>query len=395
MRVRGKGSQARRKDNVKITRVETLELPEGTTVHAGAIGWLWVRVHTDAGLVGLGETYPATASEKAVVLKDLAPLLIGREPRDLEAIWQDLFLAVQYRGWAGAEIRALSAVDIALWDLFARSVDLPLYRLLGGQCWESIPIYNTCYDDEYDFNTHPAELANDLYAAGISAMKIWPFDEVARRNRGQRISHAEMEQCLTPVRKIREALGERMQVAIEFHGYWNLPSAIKIARALEPYGVMWLEEMLPQDNLAAYAVLAQEVSQPLCVSERLATRWGFREILENHAARVIMPDVAWCGGLSEARKIAFAAETHYLPVAPHNCGGPVLHFASWHLAMATRNLMILETVRRHYEDRFVPIVTATGKPHNGHLGIPPGPGLGIDLKPELLASGRVRAGSLP
>jgi galactonate dehydratase len=380
---------------MRIIRVETLELLEATTVHAGAVGWLWVRVHTDDGVTGLGETYPATSSEKAVVLKDLAPRLIGREPRDLEAIWQDLFLSVQYRGWAGTEIRALSAVDIALWDLFARSVNLPLYRLLGGECWESIPIYNTCYDDRYDFNTHPAELANDLHAAGIAAMKIWPFDEVACRNRGQRISPAEMEHCLTPVRKIREALGDRMQIAIEFHGYWNLPSAIKIARALEPYNVMWLEEMLPQDNLAAYAVLAQEVSQPLCVSERLATRWGFREVLENRAARIVMPDVAWCGGLSEARKIAFAAETCYLPIAPHNCGGPVLHFASWHLAMATRNLMILETVRRHYEDRFVPLVTATGKPRNGRLGVPPGPGLGVDLKPELLDSGRVRVESFP
>jgi galactonate dehydratase len=384
-----------RKDNVKITQIETVELPEGTAVHAGTIGWLWVRVHTDEGIVGVGETYPATASEKAVVLKDYAPLLIGREPRDLEAIWQDLFVAVQFRGWAGAEIRALSAVDIALWDLSARSANLPLYRLLGGQCWESIPIYNTCYDDAYDFNTHPAELAKDLLAAGVSAMKIWPFDEVARRNRGQRISLAEMKQCLEPVRKIREACGDRMQIAMEFHGLWNLPAAIKIARALEPYGVMWLEEMLPQDNLAAYAVLAREVSQPLCISERLATRWGFRELLENGAARVIMPDVAWCGGLSEARKIAFAAETHYLPVAPHNCGGPVLHFASWHLAMATRNLLILETVRRHYADRFVPYVTLAGAPEDGKLGVPPGPGLGVDLKPDLVASGRVRVERFP
>lgn len=380
---------------MKIVRVETVELPESTAVHAGAIGWLWVRVHTDAGPVGLGETFPATASEKAVVLSDFAPRLIGRDPRDLEAIWQDLFLSVQYRGWGGAEIRALSAVDIALWDLFAKSLNLPLYRLLGGQCWESIPIYNTCYDDAYDFNTYPSELARDLLAAGISAMKIWPFDDVARRTRGQSISPSEMDHCLIPVRKIREALGEQMEIALEFHGFWNLPCAIKIAHALEPYRVLWLEEMLPQDNLAAYAVLAREVAQPLCVSERLATRWGFREILENHAASIIMLDVAWCGGLSEARKIASAAETQYLPVAPHNCGGPIIHFASWHLAMATRNLFIMETVRRNYLHRFSPVVTATGAPQNGKLGIPPGPGLGVELKPELLTSERVRVEAFP
>lgn len=381
--------------SVKIVRIETVELPESTAVHCGAVGWLWLRVHTDEGLIGLGETFPAIVAEKAVVLQDFAPKLIGRDPRDIEAIWHDLFTSVQHRGWAGTEIRALSAVDIALWDLFAKSLNVPLFRLLGGQCRETVPIYNTCYDDAYDFNTHPAELAQDLFAAGIRAMKIWPFDDAARRNRGQSISRDEMEHCLRPVRKIRDTLGEQMQIAMEFHGYWNLPSAIKIARALEPLSVMWLEEMLPQDNLAAYAVLAREVSQPLCVSERLATRWGFREILENRAASIIMPDVAWCGGLSEARKIAAAAETQYLPIAPHNCGGPVIHFASWHLAVATPNLFILETVRRHYADRFVPLVTAAGAPRDGKLGEPPGPGLGVELKPELLASGRVRVEQFP
>lgn len=380
---------------MKIVRIETVELPESTTVHAGTIGWLWVRIHTDEGMVGLGETFPATAPDKTVLLRDFAHQLVGRDPRDIEAIWLDLFTSVQYRGWAGAEIRALSAVDIALWDLLARSANLPLYRLLGGRCWESVPVYNTCYDDIYDFNTQPVELARDLLVAGIRAMKIWPFDAVARKNRGQSISNEEMDCCLAPVRKVRETFGEQMQIAMEFHGFWNLPCAVKIARALEPYHVMWLEEMLPQDNLKAYATLAQEVSQPLCISERLATRWGFREVLENGAAKIIMPDVAWCGGLSEARKIAAAAETNYLPIAPHNCGGPVVHFASWHLAMATRNLFILETVRRHYQDRFVPLVTSAGAPLNGSLGEPPGPGLGIELKPELLASNRVRVEGFP
>lgn len=380
---------------MKITRVETIELSESTSVHAGVIGWLWLRIHTDEGVTGLGETFPATVPDQAVILRDYAPQLVGRDPRDIEAIWLDLFTSVQYRGWAGAEIRALSAVDIALWDLLARSVNLPLYRLLGGRCRESIPIYNTCYDDAYDFNIQPVELARELLSVGIRAMKIWPFDGVARKSRGQFISHDEMEHCLTPVRKIREAMGDQMQIAMEFHGLWNFPCAIKIAKALEPFHVMWLEEMLPQDNLKAYAALAREVSQPLCLSERLATRWGFREILESGAASIIMPDVAWCGGLSEARKIAAAAETNYLPIAPHNCGGPVVHFASWHLAMATRNLMILETVRRHYSHRFAPFVTSPGGPRGGSLGEPPGPGLGIELKPEVTTGHRVRLMSFP
>ncbi|HEX5483820.1 MAG TPA: mandelate racemase/muconate lactonizing enzyme family protein [Terriglobia bacterium] len=380
---------------MKIIRVETVEFEASTAVHAGMVSWLWVRLYGDNGLIGLGETFPASWAEKPVVLKDFAPQLIGRDPRDIEAIWRDLFVSVQYRGWAGAEIRALSAVDVALWDLLAKSAGLPLYRLLGGKCRDTVPIYNTCYDDHYDFTRQPAELAQDLAASGIHAMKIWPFDSVAIRNRGQTISAAEIDECLGPVRAIRQALGMSMEIAMEFHGYWNLPSSIKIARALEPYSVMWLEEMLPQDNPAAYAVLAQKVSQPLCISERLLTRWGFREILETGAASVIMPDIAWCGGLSEARKIAGMAETYYLPVAFHNCGGPITHFASWHLSTATPNLKILETVRRHYADRFLPVVTSPGAPENGVLGIPPGPGLGTDLRPDFLDSNLVKIESFP
>ncbi len=374
---------------MKINKIETIELREGTVVHAGTIGWLWVRILTDEGLWGLGETYPASSSEKAVILNDIAPRLLGRDPRDIESLWHDLFLAVQYRGWAGAEIRAISAVDVALWDLMGRAANLPVYRLLGGKCWDNVRVYNTCYDDTFDFLKQPVDLARDLYASGIRALKIWPFDEIARRNHGQSISASELEEGLTPVREMREALQEKMEIAVEFHGLWNLPCAIKIARALEPYKVMWLEELLPQDNLAAYQTLAQRVSSPLCISERLMTRWGFREILENGAAGVIMPDVAWCGGLSEARKIANWAETYYLPIAPHNCGGPVTHFATWHLAVATPNLMIMETVRRHYADRFVPIATSSGAVEGGRLELPPGPGLGVDLRTEFLKSPKV------
>lgn len=379
---------------MRITKVEAIELTKSTAVHWGTIGWLWVRVQTDDGLIGLGETCPASEAEKAVVLRDLAPRLLGRDPRDIEALWHEMFLTVQYRGWAGAEMRAMSAIDLALWDLLGRSANLPVYRLLGGPCWDSIPVYNTCYDDSYDFNTQPVELAQELLSAGIGAMKIWPFDEVGKRNRGQSISVAEMTHCLSPVRKIREACGDTMQIAMEFHGYWNFPCAVRIAEALEPYHVMWLEELLPQDNLATYAALAQKCRQPLCVSERLFTRWGFRELFENGAAGIMMPDVCWCGGLSEARKIANWAETYYRPIAPHNCAGPVTHFASWHLAIATPNLLILETVRRHYNDRFVSIATAAGAPVKGRLGHPPGPGLGVDLRPEFVASNRVKIDSV-
>lgn len=368
---------------MKITAVETIRLRKGLRVHAGPIGWLWVRIHTDEGLIGLGETYPHPASEQAVILDRLAPLLIGRDPLAIERLWADLFLAVSYSGWAGAEMRAISALDIALWDILGQSAGLPVYRLLGGPCRDSIPIYNTCYD-HLDFLTQPVELARSLLAAGIPAMKIWPFDPIARQTRGQSISPAQIQQGLAGLEAIRAELGSAIDVALEFHGYWSLPCAIRIAQAVEPLDPMWLEEMLPQDNLSAYRELAASTRLPLCLSERLMTVWQFRDLLELGAARIVMPDLSWCGGLTQGRRIAALAEAAYLPVAPHNCGGPVLHWASAHFASAIPNLRILETVRRHYLDEYDGLLDHMLVPASGALPLPEGPGLGVRLNPERL-----------
>jgi len=367
---------------VRITSIETIHLARGITVHAGPVQWLWVRIHTDSGLVGLGETYPHPEAEKAVVQRSLAPVLLGRDPLQIDRLWADMFQAIAYSGWAGAEMRAISAVDMALWDLAGKAAGMPVYQLLGGASRDSIRTYNTCYD-HIDFLTEQVRLARELANSGVYAMKIWPFDGIAKETGGQYITADQMRRGMEPLRLIKEEFGETMDVAMEFHGYWNLPCAIKIAHALEPYKPMWLEEMLPQDNLAAYRELASETPLPLCLSERLMTRWGFRELLENRAARIIMPDICWCGGIAEAKKIASMAETYYLPVAPHNCGGPVLHVASAHLAANLTNLCILETVRRHYLDEYRGLVTTTLPVADGVVPLPEGPGLGVELTPQV------------
>ena len=276
---------------MKITAVETIYLPRGISVHVGAITYLWVRIHTDEGLIGLGESYPNAEAEAAIVHSRLAAVLLGRDPGAIDRLWADMFLAISYSGWGGAEMRALSAVDIALWDLHGKVTGQPIYKLLGGASRPSIRLYNTCYD-RLDFNREPVQLARELLKSNIKAMKIWPFDDIARRNAGNYISAEEIRQGSEPLRLIREEFGDSIDVAIEFHGFWNLPSAKKIAAALEAYKPMWLEEMLPQDNLDAYADLADSTDIPLCLSERLLTRWGFRELLENRAASIIMPDIS-------------------------------------------------------------------------------------------------------
>src|SRR5580698_9198967 len=371
---------------MKITAVETIYIPRGVTVHVGAITYLWVRIHTDEGIIGLGESYPNAEAEASIVHSRLAAVLLGKDPSAIDRLWADMFLAVSYSGWAGAEMRAISAVDIALWDLHGKAMGQPVYKLLGGASRESIRIYNTCYD-RVDFTNEPCQLARELLASNVRAMKIWPFDPIARETGGNHISGEQIRQGMEPLRLIREEFGDSMEVAIEFHGFWNLPSAIKIAAALEQFKPMWLEEMLPQDNLAAYAELADSTDVPLCLSERLMTRWGFRELLENRAAQIIMPDVAWCGGISETKKIATMAETYYLPVAPHNCGGPILHFATAHVAANVTNLFIMESVRRHYKEEYEGLVTSTlGPEASGDLPLPPGPGLGVELSAKVLLS---------
>lgn len=369
---------------MRITKIETLRLERGVTVHAGPIQWLWVLIHTDSGLFGLGETYPHPAAEEAVVHSSLAPRLLGQDPSRIDRLWASMFDAISYSGWAGAEMRAISAVDMALWDLAGKAAGLPVYQLLGGASRDRIRTYNTCYD-HLSFLTEPVELAASLLAEGISAMKIWPLDPVAKETGGHSISAEQLRRGLEPLRLIKKEFGDRMDVAMEFHGYWNLPCAIRIARACEEYEPMWLEEMLPQDNLAAYRELASATRLPLTISERLMTRWQYRELLVNQAARTVMPDISWVGGLSEARKIANMAETWYLPAAPHNCGGPVLHAASLHLAANLTNLQIVESVRRHYADEYRELVGPLPAPQDGHFALPAGPGLGISLNPALFA----------
>lgn len=373
---------------MKITTIEMIHQKKGVTVHAGQIGWIWVRIHTDEGITGLGETYPLGDAERGVIRTALSPILMDQNPLEIERLWQEMFLRVSYHGWAGAELRAISAIDIALWDIYGKAMGQPIHQLLGGKFRDKVRTYNTCYDHRYDFNNVKAgeagKLARELLDSGIGAMKVWPFDGVARKNRGQFITKADMEVGLRPIQQIREAVGDEMEIAMEFHGFWNIPSAVKIAHALEPYNVMWLEEMLPQDNMKSYAALADHVSQPLCISERLMTRYQFRELMELGIAQFIMPDICWCGGITEARKIATLADTYYLPIAPHNCGGPVLHLASIHLAAHLPNLFILESVRRHYLVQYVDVVTDSVPAQNGYLIPPTAPGLGLDLKPELL-----------
>jgi galactonate dehydratase len=364
---------------MQITTIETLQVPE-LPRH------LWIRIHTDEGLIGLGETYIHAEAARAMIQDVYAPeFLLGKDPLQIEAHWRAMFDRSSFVGWGGAEIRAISAIDIALWDILGQYTQQPIYQLLGGANRDRIPIYNTCNHEEMiDFPDKPVALAQDLISDGIRAMKIWPFDELASQSGGQAIHLEDLEKAINPLRKIREVLGSAIEIAVEFHGQWNLPCAIRIARALEEYQVLWLEDPMNPDHLDAYEHLVHETNIPLMLSERLMTRYQFLPVMQRKLAQIINPDVEWCGGISEAKKIASLAETFHLPVAFHNYGGPILNFASAHVATAINNLMMLETGRDLISQWTGDIITQPIRISDGYMMRPDGPGLGVSLSSSLL-----------
>ncbi len=383
---------------VKITCLETLRITEHPNL-------LWVQLHTDEGLVGLGETFMGAAAVEAYLHEFAQQKLLGQDPFAIEAL--NMALNSFYLGArsTGAEVRGNSAVDIALWDLFGKVTGMPLYQVLGGKVRDAIRTYNTCagshyirsdasqtsqnwgigktqqtgFDDLNAFLHHADELALSLLENGITAMKIWPFDTYAEASNGHYISPGDLAKALEPFAKIRAAVGEQMDIMVEFHSLWNLPTAIRIAEALEPYNTFWHEDPIKMTSLKSLKRYAARSKAPVCASETLGSRWAFRDLLEQDAAGVVMLDLSWCGGLSEAKKIANMAEAWHLPVAPHDCTGPVVLTASTHLSLHLPNALIQESVRAFYNGWYQDLVTDLPTVQNGMISVSDAPGLGLAL----------------
>jgi L-alanine-DL-glutamate epimerase-like enolase superfamily enzyme len=365
----------------KITRIETVYWKSRDDAPFWP-HWTWVRFDTDTGVSGIGETYPRNAAEAAVI-HSVAGSLLGHDPRDIERIWADLYRSFDFQIAGGAEIRALSAIDLALWDLLGKHLNSPVYRLIGGKANPRVRLYNTCFPYKYDFNREPEKIMRELIdTRGIKAIKIWPFDGAARRNRNQFITNQDIEDALRPVQKLREAFGSEIEIAIEFHSQWNVPSAIRIANALEQYRPMWLEDMLMPGNFEQYYELATATTLPLIAGERMAGKLQFQRLLESRTVKYVMFDVTWCGGLTEARKIAAMADSFELPVAPHTAGGPLLFYASTHLATASPNVWIQESCQRFYERDWPAMLENPITPESGSIQAPEESGFGMRIKPE-------------
>lgn len=389
---------------MKITALSTLALKELPNL-------CWVRVETDEGLAGIGETFFGPAAVAAYVHESAAPYLLGKDPLEIERHWRELYgFYLRFRG-LGAETRGASAIDVALWDLWGKATGQPLYQLLGGRTRETIRAYNTCggygyarnpiagaldnaswsntgakrgpYEDLDAFLHRADELALSLLDEGYTAMKIWPFDEHAIETDGQRITRDGLRKGCEPFAKIRDAVGDRIEVALELHSRWSLTAAKHIARAVEEFEPMWFEDPLRIDNIDELAEFARSTRIPTIASELVSGKYGFREILERHCFGYVMLDFGWVGGLTEAKKIAAMADAYHLPIAPHDCTGPINLSVGVHFGVSQPNAVWQEVVRAYYSDWYRDIATELPALERGTLRPTTGPGIGTDLLPEV------------
>lgn len=385
-------------------KIDTLE----TLRPAGQANLCFVRLHTDTGLTGLGETFYGAAAVEAYLHDQVAPELLGLADPSPEMLAHSLKPYVGYQG-SGVETRASGAVDIALWDLLARSAGLPLVDMLGGAVRESAPIYNTCagaryvseasrqdssnwglpdgeepgpYEDLHAFLTRPGELARELAAEGIGGMKVWPFDRAAERTGGLRISRDELRRGIATVAAIREATD--IDVMVELHGLWYPPAAAEICRALADYEPTWVEDPIPPDAANALAGLRSRVDVPIATGETAAGRRAFLPLLDAGAVDVVTLDPSWTGGITEARKVAVLADAYGVPVAPHDCTGPVSLAVATHLVCAQPNGLVQEIVRAFLRTWYPGLADGLPTIREGRIAPRRVPGHGVQLTGEFL-----------
>jgi galactonate dehydratase len=393
---------------MKITSLRTVRDPAIPSI-------LFLEVVTDDGTVGLGETCLGTAAVEAHLFEAVAPKVLGAGPLEIEKISRDLYDDFVGFSDSGVATRSRSALDLALWDILGKTSGLPIYQLLGGRSRPAIPVYNSCAGPAYGMtdanvdragnlpvgtSTHPlddlhaarhrpVELAQELLDAGVTGMKVWPFDAVALAGEGRHVDWAEFDNCLRPLRRIREALGRRIKVMIDLHGLWRAPAVFDVVRAVEEIEPYWIEDPVKVDSLSLLKRVADRTPVPIVAGETLATPWSFRTLLDAVPLGTVMFDIGWIGGLTDARKVANLADVYGSTFSPHDCTGPVVYTAGIHLAVSAPNALLQESVRAFHQGWYRECVDGLPDVVDGAVTPAERPGHGLQLRPEYLANGRV------
>ncbi|WP_421725637.1 mandelate racemase/muconate lactonizing enzyme family protein [Bauldia sp.] len=372
---------------MKITAVKTAAT-SGHCMH------LWVRVETDAGITGLGECVHGGHAAIALI-RDLTPKLIGKDPFAVDALFEELRRGLVFEGgFAGALITALTGIEIALWDLKGKALKTPVYELLGGKFRDKIRVYADCevtpgmnfdeckkvVDEVLDKGFTALKIDLDIGAYGYMQSEVADFEKDAFNYTAGPWEHNRMVRLAEMVRK---AAGDTFDIASDIHTRLDVPSAIRLVKDLEPFNLMWLEEPVPPENVAAMREIKRTTTTPICAGENLYLRSGFRDLIESQAVDIIMPDIPKCGGLSECRKIANMAEIYYIPFAPHNVSSPIGTMASAHVCATVPNFLVLEFhwLNRDYWSTITTRKTDIIK--DGFIALDDAPGIGLELDEEV------------
>lgn len=372
---------------VKITEVEVLRMRAHTEPKNN---WLFVRVHTDSGITGIGEGSLQYKDAALVAeIEAFGTYLKGKDPFQIEHLWTSMHRRVTWSGGA-VTISAISAIDLALWDIKGKALGVPVYELVGGKVRDSVALYANGWFTGGRPSAHGpqgggateadwyGEQANGVVAKGYGCLKVYPFNGV------QVITPERLTRGIGIVRAIREAVGPQIEIAVDIRRRLNIWSARRAAQMLEPLDIAWLEEPILYDNVNAMGAFARSVNVPVSTGEELYTRWEFLPLLAENAIGIIQPDICHAGGMSELRKIAAMAETYYVTVAPHNSNGPISTIASLHLDMSIPNChmqeLFLNSLPYYQEVLTNPLII-----ENGYGTPPAGPGWGTDLDDAVLA----------
>lgn len=353
---------------MKITEIKTCHARFG-----------YVRVYTDEGLYGTGELSHQGAGWRPIV-DSMARMLIGEDPRDVDMCFEKVRRAFIFQGgMSGHTISALTGIEVALWDLAGKAAGTPVYRLLGGKFRDRVRLYVDCAMSDV------AETSAKLREQGFTAMKF-DLDDANRPEKIDRwnwtVTPRELDVILSEAHALREGVGDEMDLAIDLHGRYDVVAGQKIAVGVEELDLMWLEEPVPPENIDALAQVKAASSTPICVGENLYLRYGFRDLLQQQAADIIMPDISKCGGLSECRKIANMAEIYYVPFAPHNNSGPLSTLADAHTCASVPNFLALEYHRIRDEGMEEILLKDEPLIIEGHVALNEKPGLGAELNEE-------------
>lgn len=395
---------------MKITEVRTFN-------HADFPNLIHVEVKTDEGVSGIGESYYFGNSIAAFIHEFLGPVLIGEDPLDHESIAEKMNTYVGYNG-SGIETRGRSAIDIAIWDIKAKVAGQPMYQFLGGNHDADISFYNTCagrgymrksnqsskswgidqnsdhLEDLKAFLNDAGELAQNLLAENVTGMKIWPLDVYAEKTNGQDISDEDLHTGLEPLRKIRDRVGNKMEILLELHALWSPKAAKKIFDAVKEFDLFWVEDPIYPDLVDELSLLRGPGMPRIAHGETVASMTRVNQLCDRGLIDVLTLDLGWCGGFTQALKMVEKTKQTGVKIAPHDCTGPIGLIAGLHLSLANDNALIQETVRASLRTWYPHLVTNLPIIKGNKISLDRSIGLGTSLQKDFTDSSQMKTAKI-